>query len=126
MHLSNDPAALKLTRGTSCVLCQQRKVRCDKNKPCANCVKAKVECRVIPPQPPRRRKKRLQERDLIERLKKYESLLAENGVKFESIGQELRSSDNNMDDVEDLQDDFEGLKTSPSASGSPSGDRDDR
>jgi hypothetical protein len=120
-------AALKLTRGTSCVLCQQRKVRCDKNKPCANCVKAKVECRVVPPQPPRRRKKRLQERDLVDRLKKYESLLTEHGVKFESIGQELRAPENNHpEDVEDLENDFEGLRTSPSASASPSREQDEK
>lgn len=111
---------MKLTRGTSCVLCQQRKVRCDKNKPCANCVKAGVECRVIPPQPPRRRKKRLQEKDLIDRLKKYESLLSENGVQFDAITQDLRSDGHQMDDVDDLENDFEGLKTSPEPSLSPS------
>ncbi|TDZ53157.1 Aurofusarin cluster transcription factor aurR2 [Colletotrichum trifolii] len=124
-----DPmAAMKLTRGTSCVLCQQRKVRCDKNKPCANCVKARVECRVIPPQPPRRRKKRLQERDLVDRLKKYEALLSENGVKFDPIAADLKASDrdnnvddaSHIDDVADLENDFEGLKTSPEGSTSPS------
>ncbi|KAL3303552.1 fungal specific transcription factor domain-containing protein [Colletotrichum asianum] len=125
-----DPmAAMKLTRGTSCVLCQQRKVRCDKNKPCANCVKARVECRVIPPQPPRRRKKRLQERDLVDRLKKYELLLAENGVKFDPIAADLKPSDRDsihidegpsIDEVAELENDFEGLKTSPEGSTSPS------
>lgn len=120
-HLHPDPAAIKLTRGTSCVLCQQRKVRCDKNKPCANCVKAKVECRVIPPQPPRRRKKRLQEKDLIDRLKRYESLLSEHGVKFDAIGHHLRSDNQQGDDVDELENDFEGLKTSPEASVSPPG-----
>ncbi|KAM4056646.1 fungal specific transcription factor [Hirsutella rhossiliensis] len=111
---------MKLTRGTSCVLCQQRKVRCDKNKPCANCVKAGVDCKIIPPAPPRRRKKRLQERDLVDRLKKYESLLSEHGVKFDAIGHDLRSDGPHMDDVEELENDFEGLKTSPEASASPS------
>ncbi|GKT45535.1 aurofusarin cluster transcription factor aurR2 [Colletotrichum spaethianum] len=101
-----DPmAAMKLTRGTSCVLCQQRKVRCDKNKP--------------------RRKKRLQERDLVDRLKKYENLLAENGVKFDPIAADLKASDRNsmhmdddhhIDDDADLANDFEGLKTSPEGS----------
>lgn len=114
-----DPSAIKLTRGTSCVLCQQRKVRCDKNKPCANCVKAKVECRVIPPQPPRRRKKRLQEKDLIDRLKKYETLLAEHGVKVDAIGHELRPDGPPGEDVDELENDFEGLKTTPEASSSP-------
>jgi hypothetical protein len=130
-HSHADMAAMKLTRGTSCVLCQQRKVRCDKNKPCANCVKARVECRVIPPQPPRRRKKRLQEKDLIERLKKYETLLAENGVRFESIQAELQATgqvtggtlgSDGADDVADLENDFEGLRASPGSSASPAVD----
>ncbi|KND87894.1 putative transcriptional regulatory protein [Tolypocladium ophioglossoides CBS 100239] len=114
-----DLSALKLTRGTSCVLCQQRKVRCDKNKPCANCVKAGVECRVIPPAPPRRRKKRLQEKDLVQRLKKYESLLSQHGVKFDAIGHDLRTDGPQLDDVDELENDFEGLNTSPEASASP-------
>ena len=97
-----DLAAMKLTRGTSCVLCQQRKVRCDKNKPCANCVKARVECRVIPPMPPRRRKKRLQEKDLVDRLKKYEALLTENGVKFEAIGPDLRVGGHDRDSIDEV------------------------
>lgn len=119
-----DMSAMKLTRGTSCVLCQQRKVRCDKNKPCANCVKARVDCRVIPPQPPRRRKKRLQEKDLIERLRKYETLLTDNGVKFDSIGPDLRMANDreSVDDVAELEEGFEGLKTSPGSSQSPSAD----
>ncbi|KAL2132125.1 hypothetical protein VTI74DRAFT_4160 [Chaetomium olivicolor] len=110
-----EPAVMKLTRGHSCVLCQQRKVRCDKQKPCANCVKAQVECRVVPPQPPRRRKKKPHERELIERLRKYESLLSQHGVNFEPIAHDLKPSDHG-DDVADLEQDLSGLKTSPSSS----------
>jgi hypothetical protein len=106
-----DLSAMKLTRGTSCVLCQQRKVRCDKQKPCSNCVKAGAECRVVPPQPPRRRKKRLQERDLLERLKKYEDLLRQHNIKFDAWD---IKSETTHEDVEDLENDFENLKTSPS------------
>lgn len=112
-----DPSVVKLTRGTSCVLCQQRKVRCDKNKPCSNCVKAGAECRVVPPQPPRRRKKRLQEKDLLERLRKYEALLAQNGVKFDAIDPDYRADGNAGDEVDELENDFESLKTSAEASG---------
>jgi hypothetical protein len=70
----------------------------------------------------------LQERDLIERLRKYESLLTENGVKFESIGQELKTAPeaSNNEDVEDLENDFEGLRTSPSASASPTREQDEK
>ncbi|KAI0193807.1 fungal-specific transcription factor domain-containing protein [Astrocystis sublimbata] len=89
-----DPdSVVKVTRGHSCVLCQQRKVRCDKRKPCSNCVKAGVECRVVPPQPPRRRKKRVPERDIVERLRKYEALLSQNGIEFESLGPDIKITD---------------------------------
>jgi hypothetical protein len=99
-------------------LCQQRKVRCDKQKPCANCVKAQVECRVVPPQPPRRRRKKPHERDLIERLKKYENLLAQHGVNFEPIADDFKAAHNadNADDINDLGQDLSGLKTSPESS----------
>jgi hypothetical protein len=110
-----DPSVMKLTRGHSCVLCQQRKVRCDKQKPCANCVKAQVECRVVPPQPPRRRKKKPHERDLIERLKKYEGLLSQHGVNFDPIGNDFKPPDG-ADDVTDLEQDLSGLKTSSGTS----------
>jgi hypothetical protein len=110
-----DHMVMKLTRGHSCVLCQQRKVRCDKQKPCANCVKAQVECRIVPPQPPRRRRKKPHERDLIERLKQYEALLAKHGVTFEPIADEFKASDH-AEDVADLGQDLSGLKTSPESS----------
>ncbi|KAK3368934.1 fungal-specific transcription factor domain-containing protein [Lasiosphaeria ovina] len=109
-----EQSVMKLTRGHSCVLCQQRKVRCDKQKPCANCVKAQVECRVVPPQPPRRRKKKPHERDLIDRLRKYESLLSQHGVNFDPIAHDLKALDH-ADDVADLEQDLSGLKTSPSS-----------
>ncbi|KAH8205543.1 hypothetical protein TruAng_000249 [Truncatella angustata] len=92
-NVQNAQDATKVTRGTSCVLCQQRKVRCDKAKPCSNCVKAGVECRVIPPQPPRRRKKRISERDLVARLRKYEALLAQHGIEFEALGPDIKITD---------------------------------
>ncbi|KAJ0115294.1 colonial-22 [Diaporthe amygdali] len=112
-----ESSVMKLTRGHSCVLCQQRKVRCDKNKPCANCVKAGVDCKVVPPQPPRRRKKKPQERELVDRLKKYEALLSQHGVDFEPIGQHLKSSDLAVDEVDEIEHGIEGLKTSPSSTG---------
>ncbi|KXX75139.1 Cutinase transcription factor 1 beta [Madurella mycetomatis] len=109
-----EPSVVKLTRGHSCVLCQQRKVRCDKQKPCANCVKAQVECRVVPPQPPRRRKKKPHERDLIDRLRKYESLLSQHGVSFEPIAHDLKPLESELD-VAELEQEIIGLKTSPSS-----------
>ena len=80
----------------SCVVCTQRKVRCDKAKPCQNCEKAGIECEVAPPPPPRRRKRKLDERELIERLAKYEKLMDRNGVEYRSAGNELESSEDGV------------------------------
>ncbi|KJK64293.1 specific transcription factor domain protein [Aspergillus parasiticus SU-1] len=98
-----------LTRGHSCVLCQQRKVRCDQQKPCANCVKAQVECRVLPPQPPKRRRKKLHERDLIDRLRKYEALMSQHGISFDSV---LEGEDG----VANIEHDYDGLGTAAEGS----------
>ena len=104
-----EAAVMKLTRGHSCVLCQQRKVRCDRQKPCANCVKAQVECKVVPPQPPRRRKKKLVERDYAEQVKRIKTALSRAGINYADL------IDDNPDDVEDLEQGLNGLKTSPSS-----------
>ncbi|KAI1338680.1 fungal-specific transcription factor domain-containing protein [Xylariaceae sp. FL0016] len=113
-----DSSIIKVTRGHSCVLCQQRKVRCDKKKPCSNCVKAGVDCRVVPPQPPRRRKKRIPERDLVERLRKYEALLSQNGVEFEALGADIKIVDpGSVEEGDELDPEFMRHR----AKGSPAG-----
>lgn len=73
----------KITRGHSCILCQQRKVKCDRQKPCSNCIKARAECIPSAPLQPRRRKRKLTEIDLAARLRKYEHLLRTHGVKID-------------------------------------------
>jgi hypothetical protein len=75
----------------SCVVCTQRKVRCDKAKPCRNCLKAGIACEVAPPAPPRRRKRKLDERELVKRLAKYEELMDRNGVEYRSAENDLES-----------------------------------
>ena len=39
----------------SCLLCHQRKIRCDKRSPCSNCVRADVMCCYPASEPPGRR-----------------------------------------------------------------------
>ncbi|KAA8572310.1 hypothetical protein EYC84_002935 [Monilinia fructicola] len=74
----------KITRGHSCILCQQRKVRCDRQKPqCSNCVKARAECIPSTPAAPRRRRRKLSEMDISARLRKYEHLLRVNGIRLD-------------------------------------------
>lgn len=85
----------KITRGHSCILCQQRKVRCDKQKPCSNCIKARAECVPSAPTGPRRRRRKLTEADLVVRLRRYEHLLKKHGVK--------------LDDEEDIANEHEGV-----------------
>ncbi|KAI1381965.1 hypothetical protein F4677DRAFT_451912 [Hypoxylon crocopeplum] len=113
-----DASMVKVTRGHSCVLCQQRKVRCDKSKPCSNCVKAGVECRVVAPQPPRRRKKRIPERDLVDRLRKYEALLSQNGIEFDSLGPDVKIVDpGSVEDGDELEPEFIRQRSKESPSG---------
>jgi hypothetical protein len=71
-----------------CVLCQQRKVKCDRSDPCANCVKARVECVSPTTLPPRRRKKRFPEAELLARLRKYEDHLRSYGADIDAINAE--------------------------------------
>ena len=73
----------KLTRGQSYMLCQQRKVRCDQQKPCANCIRAQVECTVlslVPPKPHKKKQWQLLDGALMDRLHRCETLLAQHGV----------------------------------------------
>ncbi|RYP65547.1 hypothetical protein DL769_006293 [Monosporascus sp. CRB-8-3] len=65
----------KAPRILACVLCQTRKVKCDRQSPCSNCVKAKVSC--VPSTPAPARKRRRPHQDLQQRLARCEELLSE-------------------------------------------------
>ncbi|KAJ5106095.1 hypothetical protein NUU61_003442 [Penicillium alfredii] len=85
-HTSNPPTSSqssKSQRVLACVLCQQRKVKCDRKFPCANCTKFKTQC--VPMTSPRLRKRRFPERELLDRIRKYENLLRKNNVQFEPL-----------------------------------------
>ncbi|KAK7186692.1 hypothetical protein DPSP01_001046 [Paraphaeosphaeria sporulosa] len=80
-----------IQKAFSCVLCAQRKVKCDKAPGgCSNCTKARVDCIYKAPPPPRRRKKGQQkgEVDVQARLKLYEKALRERGVDPEELVRE--------------------------------------
>jgi hypothetical protein len=78
-------ASTSSNNSPSCVLCRQRKIKCDKQQPCANCVRAQKECIHSTLAPPRRRKGRvkLTEEQLLRRLRHYETLLRSYGTKIE-------------------------------------------
>ncbi|KGO75558.1 Transcription factor, fungi [Penicillium italicum] len=78
---SEHTATIKSRRVLACVLCQQRKVKCDRTFPCANCVRAGEQCE----QATRQRRRRFAERDLLARLRHYESLLRQHNIKFDPL-----------------------------------------
>lgn len=80
-----SPDASHNRRKHPCVLCQQRKVKCDRNEPCNNCTRARVECISPSTLPPKRRKKRFPEAELLARLRKYEDHLRGYGADIDAI-----------------------------------------
>jgi hypothetical protein len=88
MNSTASPAPTRggATRAHACVLCQQRKVKCSRETPCSACIKSRVECVYRDPAPPRRRKRRTPEDILLAKLKRYEELLENAGVKVDPVG----------------------------------------
>ncbi|KAI1632928.1 hypothetical protein F4809DRAFT_625376 [Biscogniauxia mediterranea] len=82
----------KPPRVLACVLCQQRKVRCDRKFPCANCVRSRVQC-MPATLAPRRRRRAFPERELLARVRHYESLLRQNNVNFEPLRNDPNGED---------------------------------
>ncbi|KAL1596457.1 hypothetical protein SLS60_009103 [Paraconiothyrium brasiliense] len=77
-----------IQKAFSCVLCAQRKVKCDKAPGgCSNCTKARVQCIYKAPLPPRRRKKgqSARELDVQAKLRLYEKTLRAYGVDPEDL-----------------------------------------
>ncbi|KAJ5964052.1 C6 zinc finger domain protein [Penicillium vulpinum] len=77
---ASEPTVIaKTQRVLACVLCQQRKIKCDRTFPCLNCVRACVQCE----QATRQRRRRFSERELLARLRHYESLLRQHNIKID-------------------------------------------
>jgi hypothetical protein len=75
----------KPQRVLACVRCQQRKVKCDRKSPCINCIKSRAQCVPATLTSRGRRRRRFPERELLERLRKYEDLLRQNNITFEPL-----------------------------------------
>ncbi|THC87962.1 hypothetical protein EYZ11_012595 [Aspergillus tanneri] len=93
----------------ACILCQQRKVRCDREFPCVNCMRAGVQC---VPAVARPRRRRFPERELLERVRRYESLLREHHILFEPLhpsGVETPSQSDNGKDSDTITETTPGL-----------------
>jgi hypothetical protein len=102
----------KPQRVLACVLCQQRKVKCDRKYPCATCIKSRTQC--VPATPvSRRRRRRFPERELLERLRKYEDLLRQNNIKFEP----LRKDPTGKKESPDVEGGYDSDDEQPKAAG---------
>ncbi|KAL0941382.1 fungal specific transcription factor domain-containing protein [Colletotrichum truncatum] len=71
---SNSAAPGKPPHVLACVFCHQRKIKCDRKSPCANCIKADQQCVPSTRAPPGAGRRRVV-KDLLERLNQCESLL---------------------------------------------------
>ena len=72
---SPEPEPNKTPKGLACIFCQQRKVKCDRQRPCASCTKSRVTCTYRARQVPRRRHNKATEVSLRARLARLEELL---------------------------------------------------
>ena len=64
----------------SCIRCADRKVKCDRQRPCSACVKHNVDCVFNPSPPARKKRDRAKHQILADRLRHYEALLQEQGI----------------------------------------------
>ena len=70
----------------SCVTCRRRKVRCNKENPCSNCVRAGIECVFPGPGRAPRRSRKPPDAELLARLKRLEGVVTSLGVEVGGDG----------------------------------------
>lgn len=75
----------KPQRVLACVSCQKRKVKCDRKLPCQHCIRSHTPCVPAATRVLRQRRRRFPERELLDRLHHYESLLRRSKIKFEPL-----------------------------------------
>jgi hypothetical protein len=107
-----------IQKAFSCMLCAQRKVKCDKQPGgCANCTKARVSCVYKAPLPPRRKKRGMVNVDVAVKLRIYEEALRKAGIDPEDlIRQETNQCTNRRITIGDIS----GNETSETPNGTSS------
>lgn len=81
---SDHPSPGRLHKLRSCGFCRSRKIKCDRQKPCANCLRAGSEC-VYPTEPGRapKRPRRALDKHVLDRLAHLEVLVRRLGTEVE-------------------------------------------
>ncbi|KAK4065045.1 transcriptional regulator family: Fungal Specific TF [Trichoderma aggressivum f. europaeum] len=90
---------VKSQRILACVLCHQRKIKCNRKFPCNNCTKTQARCEPAM-LAPRRRRRKIPPPELVDQLRVYESLLRANNIKFDHL-RKYKISTNDSPVVED-------------------------
>lgn len=70
----------------SCVTCRRRKVRCNKENPCANCVRAGIECVFPGPGRAPRKSRKPPDAELLARLRRLEGVVHSLGAQVDDHG----------------------------------------
>ena len=84
--MANTETSARELQPFSCLICRQRKVKCDRRDPCSNCVRACQDCNfVVPVRGKRKRTKPVQE-GLHAKLRRYEEILKAQGVTLDGKG----------------------------------------
>ena len=81
---SGTPPVRPPRRALACVACQRRKVKCNRESPCQHCARAGVACTPATPVGEGRRR-RFPERELLDRVRRYEETLRQHGIDFEPL-----------------------------------------
>jgi hypothetical protein len=72
----------------SCVTCRRRKVKCDKESPCSNCVRNRIECIFPGPGRAPRKSRKPPDAELLERLRRLEGVVTSLNAQVEGHEQE--------------------------------------
>lgn len=70
----------------SCVTCRRRKVRCNKKNPCANCIRAGIECIFPAPGRAPRKSRKPPDAELLARLRRLEGVVHSLGAHVDDNG----------------------------------------
>jgi hypothetical protein len=82
---ASTPSAPRLNP-RSCVTCRRRKVRCNKENPCANCVRAGIPCVFPGPGRAPRKSRKPPDAELLARLRRLEGVVHSLGAQVDENG----------------------------------------
>lgn len=81
--MTDEPGLSAGLKNHSCLVCRQRKIRCDRRNPCSNCVKNTQQCSFVAPTRGKRKRTKPPREGLHAKIKRYEELLKSYGVNIE-------------------------------------------